>query len=182
VICAGIDLGVRKLAVGIPQMAYAASIDLGRAGRFTREEELLMLQEWLLAEVDDTMGLFVEMPYLSGGPARNATTTIALAETVGMVCSSSRWASVALVGQSTWKAQVCGSGGADKETVASWLYHHERDLFAACDGEDEMDAMCIGLYGLLLSSGAILPPERHPPRRRIPSGRRPAPDPAPPAD
>jgi hypothetical protein len=95
-----------------------------------------------------------------------------------MIRSASRWHSLTLVGQSTWKAQVLGYGAASKEHVALWMRENERRLFNAATGEDELDAMCIGLYGVLRAQGAILPPEgrkktptRIPTRQRItPSG------------
>jgi Holliday junction resolvasome RuvABC endonuclease subunit len=161
----GIDIGIRKLAIGMPQMPYAASLDLGRPGRYTREDELLTLAEWLTSEVDDTMGLWVEMPYLSNGPKANQTTTVGMAETVGMVRSASRWHSLVMVGQSTWKAEVLGYGAADKTQVALWLKENEPTKFLACAGEDEMDAMCLGMYGVLRAEGAILPPEARERRR-----------------
>jgi Holliday junction resolvasome RuvABC endonuclease subunit len=169
----GIDVGIRRLAIGIPQMGYPASIDLGKPGKLTREEELLTLAEWLTSEVDDTMGLWVEMPYLSNGPAANQTTSIGMAETVGMIRSASRWHSVTMVGQSTWKAMVLGDGRADKSEVAMWLRENEPRLFDVCQGEDEMDAMCLGIYGQLRAEGAILPPEAHKRApRRIPTKQR----------
>lgn len=161
---AGIDLGVRKLAIGIPQMALAASIELQR-GQLDRESELLSMQDFLHEQVEQVMALWVEMPYLSNGPHKNQTTTIAMAEVVGMVRSAGRWAQVSLVGQSTWKAQLIGSGRASKENVDFWLSVAHRDLHAQCDSQDEVDAMCIGIYGLMLDRGEILPPV-HRPRRR----------------
>jgi Holliday junction resolvasome RuvABC endonuclease subunit len=132
-------------------------MDLKKPGQ--RDEELRLMSAWLKETIPTKARLWVEMPYLSNGPGANQTVTIGMAETVGIVQAAAPWTEVHMVGQSTWKSQVCGNGRMKKDEVSMWLLDNHPYLFALCGGnQDQMDAMCIGLYGMLRSNGEIEPP------------------------
>jgi len=164
----GVDIGKRRLAIGCVDCAGSAfsdSIDLVKAG--DRNIELVTLADWLCQSIFNHLflsprqvRLWVETPFMSNGPAANQTTTIAMAEVVGAIQGAARWEQVTMVGQSTWKAKVCGNGRFDKGQVEAWLAYHHPDLLELCEGnQDRMDAMCAGLYGMMRSDGTIGPPE-----------------------
>lgn len=161
----GVDVGKRRLAIGWPAACKSYNIDLKKIG--VRNVELLNLSEWIAQTLPFDVHLWIEMPYLSNGPGANQTTTIGMAETVGVVKAAAPWAEVTLVGQSTWKAQVCGNGRFGKDEVAAWLLMYYPALWDLTDGnEDQIDAMCIGLYGKMRSEGLIQPPVKKPRKKR----------------
>lgn len=173
----GVDIGVRRIALGIPGLARGLPgegmshvVDLGKKPGI-RNRELYHLAGWMsqVLPVHGFIHLWIEMPYLSNGPAANQTTTIKMAELVGAIKAAAEWGEVTLVGQSTWKAQVIGSGKSDKDQVAAWLCEHHFDLYAKCVmDQDRMDAMCIGLYGMMRASGQIAPPAPKRKKKRKP--------------
>ena len=153
----GVDVGKRRLALGWPYQERSLVIDLKKVG--VRASELYSLSGWMTQVIPEDVRLWIEQPYLSNGPGANQTVTIGMAETVGAVQSAREWKQVTMVGQSTWKAQVCGNGRASKEEVALWLETNEPELYDLCCGDqDRIDAMCIGLYGRLRSTGVIEAP------------------------
>ena len=163
----GIDLGVRRLAIGWPYWGVSYAIDLGKAPA-ERGHELRALQEWVRETLPDHVRLWIENPYVSNGLARNQTTSLAMSETLSAVLTAHQWGyPPERVGQSTWKAQVIGNGRASKEEVQVWLHQMYPDLWDAVEGdEDRCDAMCIGLYGTLRTKGAVEPPVSRPKKRR----------------
>lgn len=169
----GIDVGLRRLAIAMPDLAYAANINLPGPHKLTREEELYQLQDFLAREVPEhIVSVWLELPYVSHGGRSNPNVTIGMAETVGAVRCFRAGISVETVVPSTWKKEVCGDGRTDKDATSAWLLEHEPELFDACDTEDEIDAMCIGLYGKMRQTGLVMPPVSKPKGAR--RGRRPA--------
>jgi Holliday junction resolvasome RuvABC endonuclease subunit len=169
----GVDIGIRRLAIGVPMYNHAYHCDLEKPGVWERDQELRTMTQWLREIVNlylyvpaKDIHLWVEQPFLSNGGKSNQTTTIAMAETVGAVQAAMLWGSVNIVSQSTWKAQVCGNGRLDKLQVGDWLAMHHPGLSDICSGQDEVDAMCIGLYGIGRSSGEILAPVAKPKKKR----------------
>ena len=64
-----------------------------------------------------------------------------------------------------WKAATVGKGNATKDEIQAWLDEHYPELFEAANGdENAVDAMCIGLYGIMRSTGEVGAPI--PTRRR----------------
>ena len=166
----GVDIGVRRIALGCPTSGLSYAVDLGKKPGI-RYQELYQLAAWVgqVFPIPGLIHLWVEQPYLSNGPGRNQNTTIAMAEVVGAIKAAAEWGQVDLVGQSTWKAQVVGDGRADKEEVALWLKTRHRDLYAKCAlDQDQMDAMCIGLYGMMRTSGEIPAPPPKKAKKRKP--------------
>lgn len=161
----GVDIGVRKIALGCVNHIFSDSIKMSASS--SRNAELLTLTGWLRQRITahtfllpGEIRLWVEQPFKSNGPKANQTTTIAMAEVVGAILSAAHWSRVTMVGQSTWKAQVCGNGRCDKDQVTAWLAYHHSDLLGLCNGnQDQIDAMCIGMYGMMRSDGTIGPPE-----------------------
>ena len=170
VIDVGVDIGVRRIALGLPQLGLSHAVDLGtKVG--IRNVELYHLSGWMsqVLPVPGNIHLWIETPFMSNGPKANQTTTIKMAEVVGTIKSAGEWAEVTLVGQSTWKAQVCGSGKTDKEGVAQWLFDHRPELYPKCRADqDRIDAMCIGLYGMMRTSGQVQPPVSKKRKKRKP--------------
>jgi len=161
----GIDIGKRRIALGWPYWKVSRAIDLVKPGE--RGQELRALTDWLCRQLPDGARLWIEMPYLSNGPGANQSTTIGMAETVGAIKAAAPWAEISEVGQSTWKAKVCGNGRATKNEVAAWLADNHPSLYEATGGlEDQVDAMCIGLYGMFRTLGQIPPPEPKRSKRR----------------
>ena len=166
----GVDIGVRRIALGIPHLRLTHAVDLGKKIG-VRHRELYHLSGWMsqALPVPGAVRLWIETPFMSNGPKANQTTTIKMAEVVGAIKAAGEWAAVDLVGQSTWKAQVCGNGRAEKEDVWAWLEVNHPELFANClSDQDRMDAMCIGLYGMMRSSGQVQPPAPKKPKKRKP--------------
>ena len=166
----GVDIGVRRIALGWPKMGLSQAIDLGKKPG-VRHRELFHLAGWMsqVLPMPGMVHLWIEQPYLSNGPGKNQNTTIAMAETVGAIKAAAEWGEVTLVGQSTWKAQVCGNGRADKDEVSLWLLEAHPEVFAKCrSDQDRIDAMCIGLYGMLRSAGLIQAPVKAKRKKRKP--------------
>ena len=161
----GIDIGKRRLALGWPYAKQSASIDLNKPG--IRSQELSLLASWLRETIPSiNVRLWIETPYASHGKA-GSQAGLDLSETVGMIMAAAAWDQVTMVGQSTWKARVCGSGKLQKLEVADWLAINHPDLFEkTMDDEDRIDAMCIGLYGKMRSEGLVLPPVKTPRKKR----------------
>ena len=165
----GADIGKRRLALAFPDSPEAYHIDLGDASSgLSRDDELVLIQRFVtpLAQYRVWPHLFIEEPYLSGGPAANAMTTIGLAETVTALRLAWRWTSVTLVNPSTWKSAVVGNFRASKDEISGWLLEQHPALHRICRTEDEIDAMCIGIYGKMRLSGEASEPERKKRARR----------------
>ena len=166
----GVDIGTHRVAIACSQIPYAASLDYSAAkfrSRMSREEELRRLAEFA-GHIGDTreVRLWIEKPYLSGGPGSNATTTIGMAETVGAIRAAGPWLDVELVVPNSWKASVLQDARADKEAIQYWLHENVPHLAACCSTEDEYDAMAISIYGDGRARGEILPPEPKKPKKR----------------
>ena len=164
----GVDIGVRRIALGLPGWGNSCAVDLGkRIG--VRHRELYHLAGWMsqVLPIPGNIHLWVEQPYLSNGPGKNQNTTIKMAELVGAIKAAAEWGEVTLVGQSTWKAQVCGNGRTEKDEVALWLSANHPDLYAKCVmDQDRIDAMCIGLYGMMRTSGLVQAPVKAKKKRK----------------
>lgn len=159
----GIDLAKRRIAIGWPYWGMAASLDFGKKPG-NRNAELVAMRLWLVSKIPSGAHLWIEKTTIHGSGAATLSAE-GLAETRGMVLSASPWAGHDDVGQSTWKAQVVGNGHASKDDVELWLRTEHPDLRAACSTEDEVDAMCVGIYGTMRMGGTIDPPSPKAKRR-----------------
>jgi Holliday junction resolvasome RuvABC endonuclease subunit len=86
------------------------------------------------------------------GHAGNVQTTVKMAQTQGMIMAT-HWGPCTVVAPSSWKAGIGAGGRADKEEVKEWLKRTHPDLFDVCATQDEVDAMCLSLYGIMVSGG-----------------------------
>lgn len=171
----GVDIGVRRLAIACPEMGWTTHVDLGRrrTGRHAlmRHEELASLKRWLWNTMTDVirlgvhpgdMALVIEQPMLAA--VGGSTQTLEhMSEVIGMVLAADSWGSAKMVNVSTWKALLLGYGHADKEDIDAWLRLTAPELRQLCGTEDEVDAMCIGLFGVMLHDGLI---EESAPKKR----------------
>jgi hypothetical protein len=172
----GVDIGKRRLAVGCPETQQSWSIDLKKPG--LRGGELQKLSYWLrnivlpgLAVPPEHVNVWVEATYV-GSHVLNIATALGLAETIGVVQAAAPWRECHTIGQSTWKAGALGNGSVGKEYVALWLAENHPLLFVLCiadnakPDQDRIDAMCIGLYGMMRSNGTIPEPAAKPKKKR----------------
>ena len=139
----GIDLGGRKVDIVDIDRGFflhhevpksERTIELGLMSRYLRSLEadgLLEGTKW------------VEAPVVAG--ARNIQSTIAIAQTSGVVHAS--LSDTHQVAVASWKQRTVGNGHADKAAVKQWLADTHPDLFRYCRSQDLIDAACIALYG-----------------------------------
>lgn len=92
--------------------------------------------------------VFIEHP-LVGRAGAHATIVQAQVQGLVMMLSvQSGAAGVYEVNVQSWKKAVVGHGGADKDTIKSWLVdHHPLLAELAGDDQDLVDAACVALYG-----------------------------------
>jgi len=153
----GIDLGSRKVDIVDIDRGFflhhevpksERTLELRAIGRYLRSLEadgLLEGTKW------------VEAPVVAG--ARNIQSTIAIAQTSGVVHTS--LSDTHQVAVSSWKQRTVGKGNADKQAVKQWLADNYPELFRYCATQDLVDAACIALYGRdaarALDSSGLLP-------------------------
>lgn len=154
----GIDIGVRRISYAWPVREQIGTLDLGKSKR-ERYYQLGELEGWLAAQIPPSVQLWMETPFVSGGHASNRTTSLAMAELQGVIQVASDWEyQPKLVVPGTWKKELIGNGAADKNEIADWLMVNQQPLFELCENQDEIDACCIGLYGILRTRGLVDPP------------------------
>ena len=179
----GIDIGMRRLALASWDRAFASSIELRRpttAHPANRADELNQLGRWLWDVLLDhqiepqNARAWVERSYV-GNSVGNPATALALAETVGMVLSTVLWQRAERVDASTWKMNLLGEGHghASKYEVGYWMQSEWPQLYSRCDTDDEIDAMCISLYGQMRHDGTVEPPSKAKRKRASGVGRKP---------
>lgn len=166
----GIDYGVRRVALGCPEARFASSMeapeqptadfDAFHAMASWVAEQLLVLTR----DHGEIQLAALEHPFAGSGNA-NVGTAIRLgmaAGAFGLICKELA-IPVFVVQQSTWKKDVLGNGGLDKPGIAREAALRWPDHAALTSGEDELDAMMIGLWaehhGLPLVTGEATRPE-----------------------
>jgi hypothetical protein len=151
----GFDLSSRKLAAVVLGDGLVRSEvfeapkkekDRGRIlAKFITELEEFFTE---LTALDGSLWVYVEHPLKGRGGVH---ATIVQAQVQGLVLGTSVLfgASGAYhVNVTTWKKDVVGHGGADKDRVRGWLEVHHPDLAGlAGDDQDLVDASCVALYG-----------------------------------
>ena len=172
-IAIGVDIGIHRIAMAVPEAGWYGQIDLAGAYIGRRDTELRELQRWVRTRVM-TRGVtpvaFIERPFLSGSAA-NPTTTIGMAETVGIIRASVIWtAPSTMVNPSSWKKALVGKGNATKEEARYWLEDTIGKEKVDSMSEDEVDAMCIGYYGQGVIDGEISLPQPAAKKRRKRAG------------
>ena len=151
-IAIGVDYGFRRVAIACAEMGWATSVYTPKL--WDRGLELRVLATCLDDQEHETH-MFIEGA-IGAGPL-NIQTIVGMAATQGALMLAHNGPST-IVAVSSWKKGVIGNGSADKELVGIWLAEIWPNLYAACDTQDEIDAMCMSLYGKMLISGDIAPP------------------------
>lgn len=77
----------------------------------------------------------------------NVQVTVKMAQTQGAIMSNHHGPST-VVSPASWKAGLGIGGHASKEEVNIWLQKNHPNLSTACSTQDEIDAMCMSLYGM----------------------------------
>lgn len=172
-IAVGFDVGTHRIAMSVPALGMCEEIDLTRAFKGLRDGELRQLQRWVRDELYDYAEpcAFIERPFVSNGFARNQTSSLGMAETVGVIRAAVRWHQPAvMVVPGTWKKELVGDGRATKAEARKWLLEYEGEDFKeqlSLMSEDMCDAYCVGTYGHLVLQGAIQLPVKQPRRKRV---------------
>ena len=160
----GIDLGVRSFyAAGLKgedlylrSHVILAPKSVKNQPPAARAIELADLRAAVAEIVLDGDLVVVEEPPMAG--SRNPRTFLKLAQVCGVVAATacSQGASVHFVPVDAWKREVVGKGGADKESVSRALSALSSRYSAQWEGnQNSVDATCIALYGLALTSRGV---------------------------
>jgi len=153
----GIDLGVRKLAVATFTDGDAG-FSLYHTNVFEAEEnvsrhtQLRSIGMFAQSSVHgyQTDCVFVESVIVGN----NHKYSIGLAQTLGAVLASILpGVRVELVDNKVWKRDVVGNGNATKDQISNYIDVTHPAYAPLCEGEhkqDRYDAVCIGLYGIVV--------------------------------
>jgi len=139
----GIDLGMRKVDIVDIDRGFFLHHEVPRSERTV---ELSLIGRYLRSlEADGLLEgtKWVEAPVVAG--ARNIQSTIAIAQTSGVVHTS--LSDTHQVAVASWKQRTVGKGNADKQAVKQWLADNYPELYRYCGSQDLIDACCIALYG-----------------------------------
>lgn len=163
----GVDFGVRRIAIACadPGSVTAVSYDFAKADRGMELNYLTdRFQQFLVdAQTIGDTHLWIEGAIAAG--SKNLQTMAALAATQGAIIGV-HGSPVTIVSVASWKHGTCGNGSAPKEHVSQWLAETHFALYNACSTQDEVDAMCMSLYGIGVTSGEILIPVKVPKKRK----------------
>jgi Holliday junction resolvasome RuvABC endonuclease subunit len=147
VIVAGVDLGVRKAAITIMDGDTITCSMAFESNARTRSLQLSQVAQWVreVCNGHRVDVVYVEEPLVG----RSTRISLQIAQTAGAVLAYvSHLSDSYLVPTTTWKKEVVGHGGANKEKISEWLDSHYHDYSVQCDGDqDRVDATCIALYG-----------------------------------
>lgn len=155
----GVDLGIKKIAVAVWEDGVLIGTDAFESHESLRHIQLLDIYDFIYetvktAEVDH---VFIEDTLVGN----NVKYSLGLTETKGAVLASlgmyavEHFLGVYMVNVSRWKADVIGSGRADKDKVRFWLDGLSSEYSLLCgDDQDRYDAAAIGYYGTLIAERA----------------------------
>jgi Holliday junction resolvasome RuvABC endonuclease subunit len=164
----GVDYGVRRIAVANLTDGFALSFEIKKcADRGSELNYLADRYQELLIELSATYGIGNIHLWIEGAIMGhlNVQVAVAMGATQGAIMGT-HGAPCTIVPPATWKAGTVGNGGAGKDDVADWLQIYHSDLYAICHSQDEIDAMCMALYGRMLTDGEIEPPKPKPKKKR----------------
>lgn len=167
----GVDYGTRRIAIACCEQEWAYSyeskkeadrgIELYRLANFYRSKQM---QYGIPAH------LWIESAIM--GISMNVNTTVGMASAQGAVLATHA-GPCNVVSVSAWKAALVGHGHATKDDVALWLRDNYVHLWNACESQDEMDAMCLSLYGHGIREGMFDLPAPKKKKRKL-KGQNPA--------
>ena len=153
----GIDLSSRKLALFVidaktGKSVMCSTVEAPKKMK-PRPEVLKYLHDSFSSDLrvgfrGGDFTVFIEHPLVGRGGAH---ATIVQAQVQGVVMSTAiQFGALGVyeVNVQSWKKAVVGHGGADKDTVKSWLIdHHPALAELAGDDQDLVDAACVAIYG-----------------------------------
>lgn len=159
----GVDYGVRHVAVACYEHSWATSFS---AKNDDRGEELKDLVDeykcWMPRGSQSHLWIESAIQGISG----NVQTAVGMAATQGAIMAA-HWGPVTMVAPSSWKAGVVGNGHASKADATTFLKESYMHLATFCDNQNEIDAMCLAIYGRMLTGGEIAPPVPKPKKRKV---------------
>lgn len=152
----GIDLGIRKIAYAVWRDGELVTAGAYEAAAGKRQRELHDIAEYINAvvETDDEQLLVVIEEPLVGN---NKKYSMQISQTYGAVLAALSWDDIEVLAApvGTWKKQVVGNGHASKKDIENYLGVVNERYPALCGhDQDQYDAACVGLYGVMLSARA----------------------------
>lgn len=166
----GFDIGSHRIAMSVLATGQSEYIDWSNlySGKpKLRTYELYRMRQWVRSMTTQENHPVIERSFLSGGAARNPSTSIALTEVSTIIQSARQWDEPPiLVSPTTWKKEVIDNYRADKDEIRDWLMARYPDMAYRSLTEDQVDAFCIAEYGEMLSTGEIEPPKKPARRKR----------------
>lgn len=151
----GIDLGKRRIALSTFEVK-GGEIDLLDVTEVDLRPTVRGKELRLLAETAGATALsfkwdraWIEEPLVG----RSVSASMSLSETKGAVeMILGEMLDVHTVNVRVWKLVTVGDGGAGKDQIRTYVDENHHDYALRCDSQDAYDAVCIGLYGALLSA------------------------------
>jgi Holliday junction resolvasome RuvABC endonuclease subunit len=151
----GVDLGVRKAAVAQYIVNARGHVSLWDVTSFfvhptNRPHELGTLAELVKNATVGANYVFIEEPLVG----RGVKASMQISQVAGAIMAKMALEAIhtELVNVKHWKKDVCGNGNASKEDVDLWLSTTHPSYADACGDDrhrqDNVDACCIGLFGL----------------------------------
>jgi Holliday junction resolvasome RuvABC endonuclease subunit len=149
----GVDYGIRRIAMGCPQLGLAPDFVVAKSDPLTEINQLAgWVQNILNYSPDKKIYLMVESPI--AGQSGNMQTAVRMAMTAGGILSGHPYGG--LIAPSSWKKLIVGSGRADKSAVRDWLQANHPSLAEICYGvQDRVDALCIGLAARVIHEAQL---------------------------
>ena len=154
-ITAGIDLGVRKVALSIcSDGVVTVADDYEVTNLIHRQDQLALLAAWVMQYVRPCEYVFIEEPLVG----RGVRTSMQISQTCGAILGAlgrHKTVQAQLVDNKMWKKSIVGSGNASKNDIKNWLKTQHPTYYSQCgENQDRIDACCIGLYGCELLTRA----------------------------
>lgn len=156
-IIAGVDLGVRKVAVSViadDELLITKAFEV--SAKLPRSTQLREVSHWTveLLNLYRPEAVYVEEPLVG----RSTRVSLQIAQTAGAVLASldllhspdGEYTRSYLVSNTAWKKELLGKGGGKdiKLLIRKWLDTEFPSYASKCDGDqDRYDASCIAIYG-----------------------------------
>ena len=151
-IAAGIDYGVSRIAIAIPQTNEYHEYVLSPGDN---NKALTVLFEIVQNVLVHTHAEVVAIEAPIQGMSRNVRVGISLAMVAGAISVAAQQCGshVDIVPPASWKKTVLGVGNANKDQIKSYLEENHKALYSNCLSQDMVDATCIALYAQTLVAG-----------------------------
>lgn len=150
-ICAGIDYGVRKVAVVILDGDTADVFEqvLGKPFENHTDVQLrALLHESTLAYMKGRKVRLTVVEAAWAKPTKGIRVGMRLAmmSSVLALAAGRAGSSVLEVPPGSWKKELIGNGSASKEVITAWLEAEHGALLPGATSQDVRDAACLALY------------------------------------